>query len=58
MIYGHGLDATYKDQHIDQWLRVKVLFGDETCLKRAAFDLEVVWSMLPQCDLVARPHNH
>ena len=52
MIYGHGLDATYTDQHIDQWLRVKVLFGDETCLKRAAFDLKlygqcylnVIWS--------------
>ena len=52
MIYGHGLDATYKDQHIDQWLRVKVLFGDETCWKRAAFDLKlygqcylnVIWS--------------
>lgn len=52
MIFGHGLDATYKDQHIDQWLKVKVLFGDETCLKRSAFDLKlygqcylnVIWS--------------
>ena len=52
MIFGHGLDATNKDQHIDQWLKVKVLFGDETCLKRAAFDLKlygqcylnVIWS--------------
>lgn len=41
MIYGHGLDATHKDQHIEQWLRVKQIFGDETCLKRAAYDLKL-----------------
>ena len=41
MIYGHGLDAVNKDNHIEQWLRLKMLVGDETCLKRAALDLKL-----------------
>lgn len=41
MVYGHGLDAANKDNFIDQWLRVRMLFGDETCLRRAAFDLKL-----------------
>ena len=41
MIYGHGLDSANKDNHIEQWLRLKALFQDETCLKRAALDLKL-----------------
>lgn len=41
MIYGHGFDSPTKDSHIDQWLRLNVLFGDGTCLKRAALDLKL-----------------
>ena len=41
MVFGHGLDAANKDNFIDQWLRVKTLFGDEACLRRAAFDLKL-----------------
>lgn len=41
MIYGHGLDSKSKDSHIEQWLRLKMLFKDETCLKQAALDLKL-----------------
>lgn len=41
MIYGHGLDSSSKDSHIDQWLRLKTLFQDETCLKKACLDLKL-----------------
>ena len=41
MIYGHGLDAHNKDEHIKQWLKLKELFGDGEALKRAAFDLKL-----------------
>ena len=41
MIYGHGLDSPTKNNHIEQWLRLKALFQDETCLKKAALDLKL-----------------
>lgn len=41
MIYGHGLDSSTKDAHIDQWLRLQQMFGDGSCLKRAALDLKL-----------------
>ena len=41
MVFGHGLDAKNKDKFIEQWLRVKVLFDDESCLRRAALDLKL-----------------
>tara|TARA_R110000803_G_scaffold23716_2_gene57936 strand:- start:699 stop:2564 length:1866 start_codon:yes stop_codon:yes gene_type:complete len=52
MIYGEGLDSPDKDKHIEQWLKVKQIFGDGTCLKRSALDiklygqcyLNVIWS--------------
>lgn len=52
MIFGDGLNATNKDDHIEQWLKVKEIFGDEECLKKAAFDLKlygqaflnIIWS--------------
>jgi len=52
MIYGKGLDAHNKDEHVDQWLKLKSLFGDGECLKRVAFDyklygnayLNIIWS--------------
>ena len=53
MIYGGGLTSETKDQNIEQWLKVKQIFGDETCLKRASGDLKlygqcylnVIWSV-------------
>lgn len=53
MIYGGGLTSETKDQNIEQWLKVKQIFGDETCLKRASGDLKlygqcylnVIWSL-------------
>jgi len=52
MIYGGGLTSEDKDNNIEQWLKVKKIFGDETCLKRASGDLKlygqcylnVIWS--------------
>ncbi len=52
MIYGEGLNAISKDQHVEQWLKVNSIFGDGTCLKKAAFDLKlygqcylnIIWS--------------
>ena len=52
MIYGEGLDSTDKDLHIEQWLKVKQIFGSGDCLRRATFDLKlygqcylnVIWS--------------
>ena len=52
MIYGEGLNAIGKDKHVDQWLKVNSIFGDGSCLKKAAFDLKlygqcylnIIWS--------------
>ena len=52
MIYGKGLDAHNKDEHVEQWLKVSKLFGDGEALKRVAFDyklygnayLNIIWS--------------
>lgn len=52
MIYGEGLNAISKDRHVEQWLKVNSIFGDGTCLKKAAFDLKlygqcylnIIWS--------------
>ena len=52
MIYGEGLDSPTKDSNIEQWLKVRQIFGDETCLKRCALDLKlygqcyfnIIWS--------------
>lgn len=41
MIFGHGLDSNRKDEFVEQWLRVKVLFGDESALRKAALDLKL-----------------
>ena len=37
MIYGEGLNAVNKDKDVEQWLKVNSIFGDGTCLKKAAF---------------------
>lgn len=52
MIYGEGLNAVNKDKDVEQWLKVNSIFGDGTCLKKAAFDLKlygqcylnIIWS--------------
>lgn len=41
LIYGLGLDADNKDEHVDQWLRLVQLFDNGKTLKRAAFDLKL-----------------
>ena len=52
MIYGDGLESEFKDSHVEQWLKVKQIFGSGDCLRRATFDLKlygqcylnVIWS--------------
>ena len=52
MIYGEGLESEFKDSHVEQWLKVKQIFGSGDCLRRATFDLKlygqcylnVIWS--------------
>jgi len=52
MIYGDGLDSVDKDSQIEQWLKVKQIFGSGDCLRRATFDLKlygqcylnIIWS--------------
>ena len=52
MIYGEGLDSVDKDLQIEQWLKVKQIFGSGDCLRRATFDLKlygqcylnIIWS--------------
>ena len=52
MIYGEGLESEFKDTHVEQWLKVKQIFGSGDCLRRATFDLKlygqcylnVIWS--------------
>ena len=52
MIYGEGLNAVNKDSHIEQWLKLKQIFGDQSSLKKTSFDLKlygqcffnIIWS--------------
>ena len=41
MIYGNGLTSELKDTHVDQWLLLKDLIEDGTCLKQLSHDLKL-----------------
>lgn len=41
MIYGEGLYSPEQDKYIDQYLQVKELFKDDSCLRRVCFDFKL-----------------